>query len=400
MKQVFLGGCGGLGTAGPFTFLDGFALTSSTRQGRENLILEAGTLSNLRVVITVAPGGAVTRTYTVWVNGVATALTCSIGPAATSAEDITHTVAVAAGDLITLKHTAAVGAAAANGVFSAVFEATTANRAVWGSQATGAPVLGGPAYGALGSTAENAFPSATAAGAAVPWAINCTITSFSIRIGPAPGAGKTRTFTIFRNGVAEASSALVFGAADTVLTVVGLSISVSPQDELCVESKSTGGPPAAAFSVGVSYAPSVDGQWNISGDYRADYAGGRYAPLNGQTGENVTENTRQVLAFPASAYLGPWFLSGLYVKTNTAPGGANTRTYTLRRNAANSALEVTLSGAATSGSIAGLIEMQAGDVLDMLQAKSAGAAASARQRWCFGALAPAARQRTMTGVGL
>lgn len=63
----------------------------------------AGTLRNLRVQIATAGTTAQTVTFTVRKNGVDTTITCAIGNTATGAtSDLTHTVAVVAGDLISI----------------------------------------------------------------------------------------------------------------------------------------------------------------------------------------------------------------------------------------------------------------------------------------------------------
>lgn len=75
---------------------------------------KTGRLSSLYVRSAVAPVGAV-NTYTVRVNGADTGLTCSQAIGAQNASDTTHSVAVNAGDLVSIKadssgSTPAVGA--------------------------------------------------------------------------------------------------------------------------------------------------------------------------------------------------------------------------------------------------------------------------------------------------
>ncbi len=88
----------------------------------------AGTLSNLRVTRTVAPGSGKACTVTVYKNGSATALTCTITHPATSATDSTHTVSVSPGDTLAIQHVASGGApAVAQGPVSLEFDATSDN---------------------------------------------------------------------------------------------------------------------------------------------------------------------------------------------------------------------------------------------------------------------------------
>jgi hypothetical protein len=71
---------------------------------REVIAPSSFTLKNLYVIITNAPVGAKTRTYTVRKNGAATGLTCSITGAATTGSDTTNSVSVADGDTFCLEH--------------------------------------------------------------------------------------------------------------------------------------------------------------------------------------------------------------------------------------------------------------------------------------------------------
>jgi hypothetical protein len=67
---------------------------------------------NLRCVMVVAPGGAQTYIITLRKNLADTAITVTISGAATTGNDLTHQVAFATGDLISLKIVASATAAA------------------------------------------------------------------------------------------------------------------------------------------------------------------------------------------------------------------------------------------------------------------------------------------------
>ncbi len=72
----------------------------------QQVIPVAGTLSNLCVLLNKAPqngAGNQQIVFTVFKNGVATGVTCTIAENATNATDITHTVSFAVGDTITLE---------------------------------------------------------------------------------------------------------------------------------------------------------------------------------------------------------------------------------------------------------------------------------------------------------
>jgi hypothetical protein len=74
-------------------------------------ITRAGTLQRMFVRCRVAGAGATNITYTVLLNGVATALAVAMLPTAVSASNVVNTVVVAAGDFIEIQVTkAAIGA--------------------------------------------------------------------------------------------------------------------------------------------------------------------------------------------------------------------------------------------------------------------------------------------------
>lgn len=83
-----------------------------TNTGVRFLATRAGTLKNLYVHVNTPPGLGETFTFRLRINGVNTALTCTIsGAAAYDASDTAHTAAVAVGDRITLAFTASALAA-------------------------------------------------------------------------------------------------------------------------------------------------------------------------------------------------------------------------------------------------------------------------------------------------
>jgi hypothetical protein len=70
------------------------------------LITKVSTAQNLIVHLTTAPTiGNKDRTFTIRLNGVDTALTVTIADGATDGTDAVNTVALVAGDLISIKHT-------------------------------------------------------------------------------------------------------------------------------------------------------------------------------------------------------------------------------------------------------------------------------------------------------
>ena len=90
----------------------GFSSSAASANPSPNVCQLAGTLSKLYVRL--GSNSDRDTTYTVYKNGVATTLTCTISAGAgnVTGSDLTHSVSVAAGDQITLQSVEVAGAAA------------------------------------------------------------------------------------------------------------------------------------------------------------------------------------------------------------------------------------------------------------------------------------------------
>lgn len=107
--------CTGTAGSAETEFLNGAACSGATTATARQVISSPGTLANLRVFSSAAfTGGTNKDVLTVFKNGSATALTCTAAGAATTCSDVAHSVAVAAGDVITFQFVSATSDTAAN----------------------------------------------------------------------------------------------------------------------------------------------------------------------------------------------------------------------------------------------------------------------------------------------
>ena len=81
-------------------------------------VARACTARNLYVKMVTAPGGALTDTITVRLNGGDQALTCTVDAANTTGNDTTNSFVVAAGDELSVKYVSEAGSAAADVIVS------------------------------------------------------------------------------------------------------------------------------------------------------------------------------------------------------------------------------------------------------------------------------------------
>lgn len=107
--------CTGTVGTGETDFLNGAACSGATTATARYVVVEPGYLANLQVFSSAAVvGGSSKDVLTVLKNGSATTITCTIAASGTTCSDSSHSVAVAAGDVITFKFVAATSDTAAN----------------------------------------------------------------------------------------------------------------------------------------------------------------------------------------------------------------------------------------------------------------------------------------------
>lgn len=103
--------CTGVPTSAQTEFLNDAACAGATTSTGGYIVTTAGEAANLRVNSTVAETAAAGDAVTLFKNGVATAVTCTIILTGTTCSDITHSVAVANGDRLSYQIVAATSAA-------------------------------------------------------------------------------------------------------------------------------------------------------------------------------------------------------------------------------------------------------------------------------------------------
>jgi hypothetical protein len=107
--------CTGTAGSAETEYLNSAACSGATTLTATQVQVSPGTLYGLNVYSSaVVVGGAGKDVATVYKNGTATAITCTIAAAGTTCSDLTHSVATAAGDVIAVKWVTATSDTAAN----------------------------------------------------------------------------------------------------------------------------------------------------------------------------------------------------------------------------------------------------------------------------------------------
>lgn len=321
---------------------------SNTEAEKQMLFPTAGIIDNFMFLGSTGPGTAPNAyTYTIMKNGVATTLSGSVTGSNVGFIDHGEVVHVAAGDTISIRAIPNdTPTQPGNAWTTMMFHPTTAQRfALPGGNGNNDLVTTGSVnYAELqGSTYST---NATIVNSLVP--IDATIKSFYVKLTVAPGAGTSYEFSIYKNNSKEASSVVTIADSATTGNATGLSIDVAPGDVLKIAHVSSGAVATSRAIWGVEFQPDNDGQYFYHQDNRLtslDTSNRFNTPHAGSAlGYFTSESTR----FGQVGWHHLKF-SNLYVVLDTAPGVGTDRTFTLRKDAVNTALAVTIADANTTG---------------------------------------------------
>lgn len=294
----------------------------------------AATLTGLSVKLETAPGGVASRTYTVMKNGVATALTVTITGASTTASDTTTQVFFSAGDFISLQ-------ASSSG------SPTAANRTSWYSLITGAgqPLM--LLVNATSSTNQQPLSGAMNVGntIGVRWPTSGSISNAMLSVAAAPGVGKTFGYTLWKNGVATNLSIILSGS-QTSGTDSTHTIPVSAGDLLYWKQSASNSPASTRANISCVHVPGVNGQSVIQSCFISSRTPSVSATnYNGVNAGGVwtTVEAQRASYWPAC------ILSRFYVNYSADPAGTAQWVNTLRKNASNTSITVTVASGSTTG---------------------------------------------------
>ncbi len=165
----------------------------------KTIISAAGIISDLRVVLLTAPGSGTTRRFTVYKNGASTSVVVTIADTTTSGADTSNTISVSAGDYVQLYAEETVGSPAATYLKFTVDWTPTTN---------GEHILAGCIEATNISNTDDislaGSANATGGEYRIPMPSGGTITDLQVRLSAANVGIGSRTFTLYKNGVATA----------------------------------------------------------------------------------------------------------------------------------------------------------------------------------------------------
>jgi len=171
-----------------------------------------------------------------------------------------------------------------------------------------------------------------------------TLKNFKVKLGTAPGAGDTWTFTVRKN---EADQALVVAIADanTEGSDEVNTVSVVPGDTICVSAVETNAPEntTVAFSLEFDSTTADETLWGGGSFY------GSLSTTNTEyTGPfRCDKTTNEVDTYFVAPMSGT--LKNLYVALDNAPGVGKSRAFTVRQNAGDTSVTCTISDTNKTG---------------------------------------------------
>lgn len=339
-----------------------------------------GTIKELCINLSAAPGAGTSYTFTLRKNGIATSLTVTISDTNTQGSDLVNTVSFNAGDEVDIEVVPSGTPTARKATWSIIFSGSTAKESVF---------LGG---GQLAqSSAEKFAPHGygTDEGASTEFGRQLLITtpgtlkSLYIRLSASPGAGKSRVFTVYKNGVSAGLTCTISDTATSANDTTN-TVSVVAGDVILIENNPSGSPTNAYCQSGLVFEATTDTEFIIAGSsLGALPTSTEYAQLS--AGEINFNATRTSVAQVSRAMT----VKSIYVALNTSPGAGNSYVLTLDNGGTPTSLTTTLSDSETADNFSTDITVNALDILST-QVTSSGTPTTVRSNIAYRCLIVAA----------
>lgn len=234
----------------------------------------------------------------------------------------------------------------------------------------------GPVYDSLVSSNE-AIDTGTEAQHETLVASSGTLKNLRIKLGTAPGAGTSRTFTVRVNG-ASTSITLTISGTDTTGSDTSNTASVSAGDRIALLGTVTGAVADTRLFSSLEFSGTTANESLMSGGTgvaQLSTTDTEYISLNGLGQQSAAQATAEQLVAVGGT------VKNLYIRLDAAPGVGTSRVFTVFKNGSSTALTVTISGTDTTGSdTTNSVSVSAGDKVSLEDNPSALPPAAARLR--------------------
>jgi len=302
-----------------------------------------GKARNLRVKVKKGETVDADATFTLYIDGESTGLTCTVSSGNDAASDAVNEVSVSADDLLAW-HCSYSGS---NRYFaiSCEFEPDTSRSGAVFSFLDGGLDTSSNEYYPFGCCGEGKSGTTLVSS---PAPSDGTIKDAYVHIPTAPGSGASWTFTLYKNGAPTSLTITISGDSDTSGYDISNDVSVEAGDLLTwyVE-PSSGTAPAACnnAAIGCIFDTGTDGEVPVFGGYYNLAVDGYFDDLFGGHRQAFRSAENDVIQIAPLAFE----LKKLYINLRFAPGSGKSTTWTVRDDGADTDLAVTVSDTATGG---------------------------------------------------
>lgn len=200
-----------------------------------------------------------------------------------------------------------------------------------------------------------------------------------IELTVAPGAAKSYTYELYKNGAATGYQIVISGAGVTSGTN-DTELAIAAGDLISMSCTPAGTPAAAGVKSSMIFESSTIGNVPLicGSETSVGATTDRYnAMLGGVNWAATVAGTNVQVMCPSSGTI-----KNLYISTNSAPGIGSSMTFTVAKNGVDTALVATVSGALTVASdVANSFTVVAGDLLEIHYTIGSGAPGGKIASW-------------------
>jgi hypothetical protein len=327
---------------------------SGTQSLHRSMVAVAGTVSSMYLSVLVAPGTGKTWTVTLQKNNTDTAMVCAITGTATTATYTATSISVAVGDVLNFKIVpSGTPSSCIMMNVSTVFETAGISVPIIGG--VRASITTGTVYSpvAFGSYASPAGP-----GGLVNFVcpIAGLIKNQYVGVATAPGAGTSRTITLYKNGSATSLATTISNTATTGNDTTH-SVRVAKGDILYNVLTVSGSTASSVVYAGYEFVPDVPGVFCLYSGSDTDGVsdtGVRYCP--GIHASTVPPDAGEVYTRHGAAVN----VLGMSIQLDAATGSGTAYAFVLQNESTTTKVTATVSDPSTSASSYGHALMPSG----------------------------------------
>ena len=367
---------------------DGLGEWGSLQIANRSILPSSGTVTNLVVLLTVAPqngAGAQSFTYTLFADGLTTGLTCAISEDATSCTDTSNTATVSAGQTLSVQSVPANTPTVAIPTWSMVFNSTTTSESVLMAAGTGnsADTRYFKFHGDEGTG------STTIATQELVVPTSGTFKNLYVEKTD-PGVGNTFIWTVLEN-VSSAGVTCTLTSGQTECSDTTNSFTVVAGDLVTVQFTQTGTPTASNSNRGITFVSDTEGEFlfglSDTGNSCTGAAPCYVLVAGGNTVDTTTETEVDEVANAMT-------MKAIRVVLNTTPGAGNSYDFTLRDDVAGTALTCQIADSATTCNLSTDVSVALNSLIATEIQPTSGPSAAALRIGYVGFLEPATTRRT------